>query len=144
MKVKIRRKDSSVPLPVYGTPDSAAFDIASNEDVVIDPKSLAQIHTGLYFECPPGYFLAMFSRSSTPKKKGLMPPHGVGVLDPDYAGPEDEALVLVYNFTDEPVEVKKGDRIAQGIFLPFQQVEWEEKDSLKEVTRGGVGSTGGH
>ncbi len=129
-------------MPGYGTKKSAAFDIASNEDAVIKPKEIKLLHTGLYFEPPEGYFLAIFSRSSTPKKKGLMFPHSVGILDPDYAGPDDEALIMVYNFTDLPVEVKKGERIAQGIFLPVQQVEWEEVDQLLETARGGFGSTG--
>jgi dUTP pyrophosphatase len=142
MKVKIRRANPDIALPTYGTPESAAFDIASSEDIIIQPKEVKLVNTGLYFQCPPGYFLAMFSRSSTPSKKGLLPPHGVGVLDPDYAGPNDEAHILVHNFTDKPVEIKKGDRLAQGIFLPFQQVEWEEVEALRETTRGGLGSTG--
>ncbi|MBX4187936.1 MAG: dUTP diphosphatase [Candidatus Doudnabacteria bacterium] len=142
MKVKIRKSDPNVCLPVYGTKDAAAFDIASNEDVIVKPKEIKLIHTGLFFQCPPGYFLAIFSRSSTPITKGLMFPHSVGILDPDYSGPEDEALILVYNFIDKPVEIKKGDRIAQGMFLPMQQVSWEETDTLKEKTRGGFGSTG--
>jgi dUTP pyrophosphatase len=142
MKVKIRRANTNISLPTYGTKDAAAFDIASNEDVTIQPKEIKLIHTGLYFESPPGFFLAIFSRSSTPIKKGLMFPHSVGILDPDYSGPDDEALIMVYNFTDQAVEVKKGDRIAQGIFLPVQQVEWEEAEQLRETTRGGIGSTG--
>jgi dUTP pyrophosphatase len=141
MKVKIRRADPSIPLPSYGTKDAAAFDIAASEDVVIQPKEIKLIHTGLYFESPNGYFLAIFSRSSTPKRKGLTFPHGVGILDPDYSGPDDEALIMVYNFSDKEVEVKKGERIAQGIFLPVQQVEWELSENLKETSRGGFGST---
>jgi dUTP pyrophosphatase len=142
MKIKIRRANPDISLPAYGTKDSAAFDLASNEDIVLQPKDIRLIHTGLFVEAPIGYFLAIFSRSSTPIKKGLMQPHSVGILDPDYSGPDDEVLILVYNFTDNPVEVKKGDRIAQGIFLPVQHVEWEETDKLKDHTRGGFGSTG--
>jgi dUTP pyrophosphatase len=141
MKVRIRRANPEVALPVYGTKDAAAFDIASNEDVTIEAGKLKLISTGLFFESPRGHFLAMFSRSSTPITKGLLPPHGVGILDPDYSGPEDEAKILVYNFTQKPVEIKKGDRIAQGIFLPVQQVEWEEASELGNKTRGGFGST---
>jgi dUTP pyrophosphatase len=142
MKVRIRRADPSIPLPEYGTRLSAAFDIASSEDAIVQPKEIKLLHTGLYFEPPKGFFLAIFSRSSTPKRKGLMFPHSVGILDPDYSGPSDEALILVYNFTDQPVEVHRGDRIAQGIFLPVEQVEWELSETLSETSRGGIGSTG--
>lgn len=142
MKVKIRRKDTTIPLPQYSTRESAAFDIASYETVVIQPKELRLVRTGLFFSCPHGHFLAIFSRSSTPKKKGLLQPHSVGVLDPDYSGPDDELLLQVYNFTDKPVEISKGDRIAQGIFLPFEHVQWEEVDVLGTTNRGGFGSTG--
>lgn len=141
MKVNIRRKDNSVPLPEYGTKHAAAFDIAANENIVIPPREVKLIRTGLFFESPEGYFLAVFSRSSTPIKKGLMQPHGVGIVDPDYSGPDDELLILTHNFTDMPVEVKKGDRIAQGMFLPMQQVEWNESKNLKKVSRGGFGTT---
>jgi dUTP pyrophosphatase len=142
MKVKIRRASQAIPLPVYGTKDAAAFDLASSEEASILPGEIRMVHTGLFVEAPPGYFLAIFSRSSTPIKRGLMLPHGVGILDPDYSGPDDEILLEVYNFTDQPVDVKIGDRVCQGIFLPVQQVEWEETEQLSEVSRGGFGSTG--
>jgi dUTP pyrophosphatase len=142
MKVKIRRIDKSVDLPEYHTPGSAAFDIPINQDVTIPPKEIALISTGLFVQTPERHFLAIFSRSSTPKRKGLMFPHSVGILDPDYSGPEDEIKLLVYNFTDHPVEVQKGDRIAQGIFMPIDRVEWEEVTHLSEKSRGGFGSTG--
>jgi len=144
MKVKIKRLNPEVPLPAYQTPDAACFDIAANEDVIIQPKEIKLIHTGLIAESPKGYFLALFSRSSTPKKKGLMFPHSVGIVDPDYSGPDDEILIQVINFTDQAVEVKKGERIAQGMFMPVSQVEWEEVDQINDKSRGGVGSTGGY
>ena len=48
----------------------------------------------------------------------------------------------MYNFTDQPVEIKKGERIAQGLFLKVDQVEWEEVDEIRPTSRGGFGSTG--
>ena len=93
-------------------------------------------------EVPPGYFLAIVARSSTPLKRGLMVANGVGVIDPDYSGPEDEIMIQVLNFTDEPVDVRRGDRLAQGLILQATQVTWEEVDALKGPSRGGFGSTG--
>ena len=93
-------------------------------------------------EVPTGYFLGIFARSSTPLKRGLMIPNGVGVIDPDYSGPNDEVMVQVLNFTSAEVQVTRGDRIAQAIVLPAPRVSWEEVDDIRPVTRGGFGATG--
>ena len=55
-----------------------------------------------------------------------------------------EVHIIVHNFTDHPVEVQKGERLAQGIFLPIAQVEWEESDFTRNENRGGIGSTDGY
>ena len=65
---------------------------------------------------PEGHFLAIVARSSLPKR-GLIVANGLGVLDSDYRGPADEARVLVLNYTDAPVTVARGDRIAQAFVL---------------------------
>jgi dUTP pyrophosphatase len=144
MKVKIKRLDPNVELPRYQTDESAAFDLAANENAVIGPKEIKLIKTGLIIEAPHGHFLLIASRSSTPRKKGLIIPQAVGIVDRDYSGPEDEILLQVYNITDSTVEVKKGERIAQGMFLPVDHIEWEEVNELRKESRGGYGSTGGY
>ena len=68
--------------------------------------------------------------------------NGVGVLDPDYCGPDDEVKIQVLNVTGETVAVKHGDRIAQAMVLPATRVTFEEADAT-EPSRGGFGSTGG-
>jgi len=93
-------------------------------------------------EVPRGMFLGIFARSSTPLKRGLMVANGVGIVDPDYCGPEDEVKIAVLNFTQSPVRVAAGDRIAQGVFLPATRVTWEEVDGVRTESRGGFGSTG--
>jgi len=80
-------------------------------------------------------------RSSTPRRKGLLVPHGVGIIDQDYCGEGDEIMLQVYNFLDEAVTVQRGERIAQGIFVPIMQVNWNEVDEVGKG-RGGFGSTG--
>ena len=142
MKVRIKRLDPSVPLPRYQTPHSAGFDIAASEDVRVAPGEVRLIPTGLVAEAPEGYFLALFIRSSAPIKKGLTLANGVGVVDRDYSGPSDQILIEVLNFTDSAVEVRKGERIAQGMFLRVDRVEWEEVDEVRVPSRGGFGSTG--
>ncbi|MEK6853775.1 MAG: dUTP diphosphatase, partial [Nanoarchaeota archaeon] len=68
-------------------------------------------------------------------------PHGIGVIDNDYCGEEDEIKVQVYNNSSNIAKVEKGERIAQGIFVKVDRFEWEETDKMGK-TRGGFGSTG--
>ena len=101
------------------------------------------VPTGLVIEVPTGMFLGVFARSSTPLKRGLMVANGVGVVDSDYCGPNDEIKVPVINVTNQPVCISAGDRIAQGILLPAPRVQWEEVEEVVAASRGGFGSTGG-
>jgi dUTP pyrophosphatase len=91
---------------------------------------------------PTGYFLAVFARSSTPLKRGLIIANGVGVVDPDYSGPNDEVMIQLMNVSESEVRIARGDRLAQGIVLPAPRVVWEEVSEIREATRGGFGSTG--
>jgi len=142
MNVRIRRLRGDVPLPRYESDCAAAFDFSAAEDVTIAPSQVALVPTGLVIEVPDGMFLGIFARSSTPMKRGLMVANGVGVVDPDYCGPDDEVKVAVVNFTAAPVTVRKGDRIAQGIFLTAPRVNWDESEALRDRSRGGFGATG--
>ena len=142
MRLNIRRLDSTVPLPAYGTEDAAGFDLAAAHDMTIGPRAIALVRTGLVIEVPAGHFLAIFARSSTPLKRGLMVANGVGVVDPDYCGPTDEVMIQVLNITDTEVEVQRGDRLAQGIVLPAPRVTWNEVSEIRAGARGGFGSTG--
>lgn len=116
--------------------------MAAAHDTSVPPRQVALIRTGLVIEVPSGHFLGIFARSSTPLKRGLLVANGVGVIDPDYSGPEDEVMIQVLNFTDAPVTVKRGDRLAQGIVLPAPRVTWNEVAAIRSVTRGGFGATG--
>jgi dUTP pyrophosphatase len=142
MQIKIKRIDKELPLPAYQTAGSAGFDIYARENAVIASKAIALVPSNLIIATPPGFMLVVASRSSTPKRKGLMIANGIGVVDSDYSGPEDEVKILVYNFTDNEVLVEKGERIAQGLFVKVEQGQWEEVDGMSTKTRGGFGSTG--
>jgi dUTP pyrophosphatase len=142
MRLKIRRLDSTVALPAYGTDESAGFDLAAAHGVVVPPRQIVLVRTGLVIEVPTGHFLAIFARSSTPLKRGLMVSNGVGVIDPDYSGPDDEVMIQVMNVTDAAVQVSRGDRLAQGIVLPAPRVTWDEVTEIRDRTRGGFGATG--
>jgi dUTP pyrophosphatase len=142
MRLKIRRLDSTVPLPAYGTHESAGFDLAAAHDLVVAPREIALVRTGVVIEVPSGHFLAIFARSSTPLKRGLLIANGVGVIDPDYSGPNVEIMIQVMKITDRHVTIARGDRLAQGIVLPAPRVTWEEVSEIRGETRGGFGATG--
>jgi dUTP pyrophosphatase len=143
MLLRIKRLHPSIGLPAPATGGSAGFDLAAAEDVEIPPKTIRLVGTGLVIAVPEEHFLGIFARSSTPLKRGLMVANGVGVVDADYCGPEDEIRVQLLNVTDASVHVRRGDRIAQAIVLPAPRIEWEEVDEPTSPTRGGFGSTGG-
>ena len=141
MKVNIKRIDKSLPLPIYETKGSVGFDILAREATVVEPKSLGIIPGNVVVETPNGFMLVLTLRSSTPKKKGLLKPHGIGVIDNDYCGDKDELMVQVYNFSDKTATISRGEKIAQGIFVKIDKAEWSEINKSKE-SRGGFGSTG--
>jgi dUTP pyrophosphatase len=142
LRVRIRRLRDDIPLPSYESPGAAAFDLAAASDLEVQPGRVQLVPTGLVIEVPPGLFLGIFARSSTPLKRGLMVANGVGVVDSDYCGPGDEIKIAVLNFSEKPVLIKRGDRIAQGIVLPAPRVTWEEVSELSAESRGGFGATG--
>lgn len=144
MRVKIKRIDKELPLPKYETGGSVGFDILAREDCEVPAKEISMIPSNLIVEVPEKYMLVVASRSSTPRKRGLTPPHGFGIIDHDYCGPEDEIKVLVYNFTDSPVQISRGEKIAQGVFVRIDKFEWEEVEEVSRESRGGFGSTGGY
>ena len=141
MKVKIKRLDKDLPLPQYETGGSVGFDLLCRESVTVVPQTVALIPANVIVETPPGYMLMVTLRSSTPRKRGLLIPHGVGVIDLDYCGEGDEIQIQIYNFTDQPVTVERGDKIAQGIFVRLDIAEWSEVSEMGSETRGGFGST---
>ena len=141
MNVRVRRLRPDVPLPRYESDDAAAFDLAAAEDTVVNAGGVALVPTGLVVEVPKGMFLGIFARSSTPLKRGLMVANGVGIVDSDYCGPNDEIKIEVVNFTASPVQVRRGDRLAQGVILSYARADWQE-GAVERATRGGFGSTG--
>lgn len=142
MKVRIKRIDKSLPLPVYKTSGSVGFDLLAREDIKIMPDEISLIPANVIVEVPKGYALILASRSSTPRKHGLIKPHGIGVIDNDYCGPNDEIKIQVKNFRSESVFIKRGDRIAQGLFVKTDQLQFEEVEEIRTESRGGFGSTG--
>lgn len=142
MQLRIARLSPDVPFPTYATAGAAAFDLAAAADVEVPPRGIALVPTGLVVTVPAGHFLAVFARSSTPLKRGLMVANGVGVVDADYCGPADEVKIQVINVTDQPVRIAAGDRLAQAMVLAAPRLDLVEHTVGDGASRGGFGSTG--
>ena len=95
----------------------------------------------LVIELPVGWFGAIFARSGIATKRGLRPANCVPVIDCDYRG---EWLIPIHNDSNETKTVQAGERIAQLILLPYQDIDFKEVDELSDTDRGssGFGSSG--
>jgi len=144
MKIRIRRVDKTLVLPRHETEGAVGFDFVTRETTTIEPGCIALVPGNVVVEVPKGYALLIVPRSSLPRKKALVCPHSIGVIDQDYCGPDDEILVQVQSISESPIIVERGERIAQGIFVKVEQAEWEEVDDHNAKSRGGFGSTGSH
>lgn len=140
--VDIFKKHLDAIIPVYASPGACAFDLSPIEDATIAPGEIVRLHTGLIICVPEGYTLLIAARSSLPHKYGLCVPQGFGIVDNDFCGSEDELLIQLLNFTQQPTHVKKGDRLVQGMFVPFVKGQFHFVDTLEAPNRGGFGSTG--
>lgn len=129
-------------MPEYKSDQAAAFDLAISEDALIGPGEVKLVRTGLVISPPAGAWTALIARSSL-HKRGLKLANGVGVVDPDYCGPNDEIKLAIENFSNVFVSVKAGERLAQALFMPLIQVPLLRIDTtITESSRGGWGSTG--
>ncbi len=142
MNIQISRVDSALSLPTYQTSGAVGFDLITRQTTVVEPGKIALVPGNVIVKVPEGYALLVLPRSSLPRKKALICPHSVGVIDQDYHGDKDEILVQVQNISDVPVTVERGERIAQGIFVKVETAKWQEVETHGKETRGGFGSTG--
>jgi dUTP pyrophosphatase len=141
MKVRIKRFNKALSLPEYKTSGAAGFDLAAREAQSVPPRSVAYVPLNVALEPPLGYFVLLAARSSL-HKRGLMSGNGIGIIDRDYSGNTDEYTAVLYNYTDKEVVIEKGDRLMQGVFIPYTHGEWEEVEDMGNNNRGGFGTTG--
>jgi len=149
----IRRVDDSIKVPVQANPGDVGYDLCAGSDIIILKDELAVIPTGLIVEPPKGYNFEIRLRSSTPRRWGLLIPHGMGVIDCSYCGPGDELGISVYKFGvgEQDIhskvgplsEIKKGERLAQLVLVKTNYFRWEDitGSSFDNTSRGGFGST---
>ena len=137
MKVKVINR-SHHPLPEYATTASAGLDLRANLDspVTLQPLERKLIPTGLYIALPEGCEAQIRPRSGLALKHGISLLNTPGTIDADYRG---EIGVILVNISNEPFEVRDGERIAQMVIARYEQVEWEPAESLDATERGGGG-----
>ncbi len=131
----------NVNLPKRATAEAAGYDFECAENTTIHPHAIVLIPTGIKCQIDDGYYLQLALRSSTPKKKGLMLANGIGIIDSDYYNnPDNEGHIMfqVYNFTDTTVNIPKGERIGQGVFMKYFKTDDDVADGIRI---GGFGST---
>ena len=132
--------ENGVKVPEYAHLTDAGADIFSCDDYVIASNETKMIKTGIRIEIPKGYVGLLFSRSGL-STKGLALANGVGVIDSDYRG---EVGCPLYNRTNDDFVIKKGERVAQLVIMPYCTAKFISVDSLTKTERGvgGFGSTG--
>lgn len=133
-------------LPARSTAKSAGYDFFAPERVEIPPYKIGDnpvlVKTGVKAYMQDDEYLMLCNRSSNPKKKKLIVPNGVGIVDADYTDNEDnegELGFLFYNLSNETVVIEAGEKLGQGIFCKYGKTD---DDAAEGDRKGGFGSTG--
>lgn len=137
-------EDKDINLPKRSTKNAAGYDIEAAEDIVVPVYfpgvKPTLIPTGLKAYCMEDECFFLMSRSSGPKK-GLLTPHGFGLIDSDYyENKENDGhfYVQVFNCSDKELLIKKGEKIAQVVFTKYLLID---NDSADGERISGFGST---
>ena len=142
VRIPVRRLDPELPLPRYARAGDAGLDLHAAEAVTLRPGERAEVRTGLAVAIPEGYAGFIQARSGRASREGLGVLNAPGLVDSGYRG---EIKIIAVNWDPAvPVEIKRGDRIAQMVILRVESAELEVVDTLPPSERGagGHGSTG--
>jgi len=134
---------TGLPVPHYQTEHAAGVDLyaAVERETEIAPGAWKLVPTGIAVAIPEGYEGQVRPRSGLALKHGIGMLNGPGTIDADYRG---EIGVILFNFSDKPFPVRRGDRIAQMVFLKIEKARFRTVSGLSETKRGsgGFGHTG--
>ena len=137
----IKLIDPELPMPEFHTSGSAGLDLYSRIDVTLAPKEIKRVPLNVAIKPPVDHWVLLVPRGSL-HKKGILPANGIGVIDEDFCGDDDEYQAALYNTLDKPVTIEKGERIMQIVFMPLIRPTIEQVTSMKDPSRGAFGSTG--
>lgn len=132
-----------IKIPVRSTKNSAGYDFISPIDFILKPGEIIKVPTGIKADMNNDEFLGIYVRSSMGFKYNVRLCNQTGIIDSDYynnEGNEGHIYVALQNEGVKDFEVKKGDKIAQGIFFKYLIVDEEEE--INNIRSGGIGSTG--
>lgn len=144
VKILNAKIGKDIPMPSYSTPGSAGMDLRAclEESLDLAPAETSLIPTGVaIFVADPGYAALILPRSGLGHKHGIVLGNLVGLIDSDYQG---ELMISAWNRGSSNFTIKPGDRIAQLIVVPVQQVELSIVSEFLSTERGtgGFGSSG--
>ena len=142
LKLKVKRLYPEAKLPTYATEGAACFDISTYLNGDVDHGEAHVFSTGLAFEIPEDHVMLIFIRSGHGFKNDVRLSNCAAVIDSDFRG--ELKIKLTCDKVGWGLEVNAGDRIAQGMVIPYKKVQFEEVKELSETVRGtgGLGSTG--
>tara|TARA_R110000851_G_scaffold284204_1_gene437778 strand:+ start:251 stop:679 length:429 start_codon:yes stop_codon:yes gene_type:complete len=141
MKINIKKLTEKAQIPLYESRGAAAFDLVATSKNNVETKEYGYIEYGtdLAFEIPEGFVGKIYPRSSI-RDTGMFLRNGVGIIDSDYRGEVTVSFAIIRGMGD----YKIGERVAQMIIEPIEQVQFNEVKELTDSERGnkGHGSTG--
>lgn len=138
LKIEILPGCDDLGLPSYATPGAAGLDLraALTEPLTLKAGERGAVPTGLKMAIPVGYEGCVRPRSGLAMKHGLTLTNSPGTIDSDYRG---EVKILMINLGQEPVVLKRGDRIAQLLISPVVHAQIVKVEILDDTARGGGG-----
>ena len=144
VKILDSRLGNEFPLPTYATEGSAGLDLRAltQEKIVLQPGETQLIPTGLsIYIGDPNLAAVILPRSGLGHKHGIVLGNLVGLIDLDYKGP---LMISAWNRSQQPFTIEVGDRIAQLVFVPVVQAEFNIVTDFEQTERGsgGFGHTG--
>src|SRR3990172_9079083 len=127
-----------LPVPHYQTEHSAGVDLyaAVDLEVVLEAGTWKLIPTGIAVAIPEGHEGQVRPRSGLSLKHGIGMLNAPGTIDADYRG---EIGIILFNFSDKPFTINRGDRIAQLVFARCEKAKFQQVEQLSDTTRGDGG-----
>jgi dUTP pyrophosphatase len=143
LAVEVTRLDTDLPLPAYAHPGDAGADLLTTVDVTLAPGERALVPTGVAIALPEGYVALVHPRSGLAARHGLSIVNSPGTIDAGYRG--EIKVMLINHDRTLPIDLRRGDRIAQLVIQRFERARFIEVGELPDSVRGsgGYGSTGG-
>ena len=133
---------NDIILPHRATGNSAGYDFHLLEDLTLKPGEIKKVPTAIKAGMNQGEVLMIYIRSSLGFKYNLRLCNGTGIIDSDYYNNENNEghiFIAIQNEGKETMNLKTGDRFAQGIFMKYLTVEDEQQ--INNIRQGGIGST---